>query len=204
MCSTSFVLNMDRREIVKERLQRKLALNAVMESLVDGSHQCGDARCTDNHSQQQQQTIPEEAVFDIIPSTLQDLDDAIKKCVIYNIALKPYSSLTFKHQKTSLTEIPGLINLFQDACLNHGLLGYLDWVHETKPSDHNTIVMNNIIIITCGTVVFNPETDIINPENDDAVSSETADIVHDIDPTKLAFLRKKSRAKFDAMIAPYI
>jgi hypothetical protein len=61
--------------------------------------------------------------------------------------------------------------------------------------------MNNVIIITCGSVVFNPETDIINPENDYTVSTEKNEIVHDINPAKLAFLRKKSREKFDAMIA---
>lgn len=151
---------------------------------------------------------PREAPFDINPDNLTLLGDAILRCVSNNIELRPYSSLTFKHPTIPLTEIPELPSLFQQACLHYGLLGYLDWINENNPSEVNTIITNNVIIITCGTTIFNSSTDIIdpdkhnNPTNDEKLSSASSipEIVHDINQRKLEVLRNMSRQKFNSMI----
>lgn len=151
--------NMD----IRERLRKKLEVNKLKKEI---------------------ETTPEEIVFDVIEGNLPVLDNAIRTCVLNNIALKPYSSTTFGHSKIPLTQIPGLTNLFQQACLNHGLLGYFDWVNENNPSPNNTLVMNNIITITCGSVTSNLGTESI-----------------EINQPKLNFLREKSREKFNLIIS---
>lgn len=93
-----------------------------------------------------------------------------------------YSSEAMKQPGLSLTTMPNVVRLFQRACLQEGLLGYLDWNHELMPSDQNTIIRNNIIIATCGKV---------------AEDHSVEGLAHKVDETKLAFLRKASREKFE-------
>jgi len=82
-----------------------------------------------------------------------------------------------------MTKIPGLPNLFVSACLSFGLLGYLDWLNEKNPS-HDNIVLNNVIIITCGY-----HCDTINGQ-----------MIHMIDQDRLEFLRKQFYNKFNEII----
>jgi hypothetical protein len=202
---------------VQERLRKKLALRQqeIMSgpigraAIASQNDPLLDICTQDFH--QHPHVQEREAMFDVTPENLPWLGDAIMRCIFENISLKPYSSLTFQHPTVPLTEIPGLSILFQKACVHYGLLGYLDWVNENNPSEQNTIITNNIIIITCGTVVFNSSTDVIDPEKDNTqeeslhlTSSATPsipEVVHDINQRKLEHLRKLSRQKFDSMLA---
>jgi hypothetical protein len=138
ICITFLILNMGRNESIRERLQRKLAVSTAIKEFRSESHHCGDPHCTDNHNHcgdphctdnhnRRQEMIPEEILFDVNTENIKWLGEAIRNCVARNIDLKPYSSLAFKHPNTPLTQIPGLTSIFQQACINHGLLGYLDW-----------------------------------------------------------------------------
>ena len=142
-----------------------------------------------NGIEKEMETIPEEIVFDIVADNLPSLNNAIRTCVLKNIALKPYSSRTFGHTNIPLTEIPGLKNLFQQACINHGLLGYFDWVNENSPSPNNMVIMNNIITITCGSITPNQELGVTNVDR------------MKINQSKVDFLRKISREKFDFLMS---
>jgi hypothetical protein len=140
--------------------------------------------------QNKSQEIPKEVLFDLIPKNLSLLGDVIRKCVAYNITLKLYSSITFKHPGISMTQIPGLKNLFVTTCLEHGLLGYLDWFKEKNPSS-DTIILNNVIIITLLSIMVS-DTDISNDIN--------TSIIHEINEKQLNFIRKQSREKFNQII----
>jgi hypothetical protein len=108
------------------------------------------------------------------------------------------------HPDKSLTIIPGLSFLFIKACLQHGLLGYLDWKHEKYPSQQNTIIMHNVIVATCGSPSNVPEGG-LDPRPDFVDESVPRELIiaHEIDSTKLSYIREKSRAKFEELLQIY-
>lgn len=129
----------------------------------------------------------QQIIFDVNEDSIHSLSDVIAKCVCLGSVLKPYSSATFKYPNLSLTKIPGLRNLFQQACIHHGLLGYLDWLKEIFNDENVEITINNIIIITCGT-----------PCVHDCSSKDGS---HDIDSDKLEVLRRLSRVRFEKILS---
>ncbi|CAH6419746.1 Hypothetical protein HVR_LOCUS823 [uncultured virus] len=143
---------------------------------------------------------PSEIILDLAEHNVGCLSEVIRKCATDGITLKTYSSLTLLHPDKSMTEIPGLRNLFSQACIQHGLLGYLDWYvsQEKNPHrDHVQIILDNVIIITCGSVIYNPVTDNIdNSDKDEALPLMKNSIVHSIDEKRLAFIRIISSARF--------
>lgn len=124
--------------------------------------------------------------FDLTEANVGMLGLAIGKSIEKGMNLVCYSSEAMKNPGVSLTQMPNLAKLFQRACLQQGLLGYLDWKNEITPSDQNTIIRNNIIIATCGKIVEN-----------DGLTEQSKGLAHEVDETKLAFLRKASREEFE-------
>ena len=123
--------------------------------------------------------------LDLTPDNLSGLSTIIRSCITSNIELQVYSSSTMKHPNTPMTQIPGLKNLFVEACLSHGLLGYLDWMNEHHPSDYTKIARDNIIIITCSA----------------STEKESTDIIHNINMSHLEYIRNKSRCEFNELIS---
>ena len=149
-------------------------------------------------NQKERKTTQEPVLFDLKESTIQLLGIQIAHCVRKSIDLICFSSFSMRYPEKSLTNIPGLSLLFIKACLQHGLLGYLDWKHETSPSKQNSIIINNVIIATCGlpaSVELEPASDLI----EDNMPREMV-IAHDVDPIKLKYIREKSRAKFEELL----
>lgn len=143
-------------------------------------------------------------LFDLTEETIGMLGVQIVVSVRKSVDLLVVSSASMKHPEKSLTVIPGLSFLFLEACLQQGLLGYLDWKNEKYPSRQNTIIMNNVIIATCGSISTVPEggMDACSDLVDDGVPSELI-IAHEIDESKLSYIREKSRAKFEELLQMY-
>ena len=127
-----------------------------------------------------------EEFFDLTSKNVNYLGQVISQCISNNINLVCFSRESMSHPELSITEIPGLSTLFIKACLQHGLLGYLDWKNETAPSEQNSIIITNVIIATCGKVV------------DDGFAGGKG-IAHDVDEKKLNFIRTNSRKKFNEL-----
>lgn len=154
-----------------------------------------------SHRRISKKRIKKEIVLDLSPKTLPILGEIIKKCVANRTILNLYCSLTINNGNKSMTEIPGVKNLFVEACLQHGLLGYLDWQKEQTPSDHIQMALDNVIIITCGSVVYDPHahTNSLLDVTEEPIK-DNSPIIHEINDTKLQFIRKQSQAKFDQLI----
>lgn len=129
--------------------------------------------------------LPNDIVFDLTPDNVDSLGRLIVECVKKDIDLKCYSSQTMKNPDIPITEIPGLSFLFIQACLQQGLLGYLDWKLENRHTDQDKAILHNVTILIAGTARFNPEGKYDG---------------HDVDETKLTFIRERSRAKFNQLI----
>lgn len=198
------------RSDIYYRLQKKLAIRN--EEILSGpigrasfnDEQCyhsSNDKCSHSSNDKCSHESPKEVLFNINNETLPWLGEAIIKCVSENLYLRPYSSETFNHPTVPLSEIPGLKNLFQQACLHYGLMGYLEWFGKNNPSDFHDVIettINNIIIITCGSPVPT------KTNNDQLVSTSTTsipEIIHDIDQKKLNFIRKISTDKFNDLIS---
>ncbi len=123
--------------------------------------------------------------FDINSETVEILGLVIKKSIEKSLNLICYSHEAIMKQDTSVTEIAGMQLLFAKACLQQGLLGYLDWKNETTPSEQNSIIMNNVIIAAVGKRVY-----------DDSITG----IAHTVDPDVLDMLRTRSRVKFNEIM----
>ena len=121
-----------------------------------------------------------ELVVDLNENNVNDLSNIIKECIIQNINLIVYSSKTMKNPNISITKIPDLTSLFVRAVLLHGLLAYLDLKVKEKPESQYKTILDNVIIITCGTEIENG--------------------IHEIDENKLNFLRTKSEERFKQII----
>jgi hypothetical protein len=128
----------------------------------------------------------EKMFFDLTPVDIKYLGSNIVHCVKTSTDLICYSSNSMNCPMISITEIPGLTDLFTQACLQHGLMGYLDWKHENNPNAQNSIILENVIIATCG----KEDKRIID-------NTEQSPLYHDIDNNKLTYIREKSRAKFN-------
>lgn len=139
------------------------------------------------HSKHKETNGKKPILFDIREDTIDTLGDIIGLCVETKTELICYSKKAMEQPDISLTEIPGLNELFVRACLQHGLLGYLDWKNETTPTQQIADIMNNIVIIVCGRKVVN-QVDEMNLNKG---------IVHEVDEKKLAFIRERSRLKFN-------
>lgn len=126
-------------------------------------------------------------LFDLTEETIDTLGDIIGLCVETKVDLICFSKNAMKQPEISLTKIVGLKDLFIQACLQHGLLGYLDWKNENTPNEQNTNIMTNVIIITCGKQVVE-----ITDSN-----GEDNRIAHEVDEKRLAFIRERSRVKFN-------
>ena len=141
------------------------------------------------------ETTPPKAkqmLFDLTSKNVGILGQNIVNAVENSVDLICYSSEAIKHPELSVTEIKGLTLLFVQACLQEGLMGYLDWKEENHPNEQNSMILNNVIIATCGKRVF-----------DDTLVDQSIDqgIAHDVDPDKLTFIRERSRAKFNLLIS---
>jgi hypothetical protein len=123
--------------------------------------------------------------FDINNDNIELLGLAIKRAIERSVNLICYSRDAMMKPETSITEIPGMQLLFAKACLQHGLLGYLEWKHENTPSEQNSIIMNNVMIAACGKRV-----------HDDTING----IAHTIDPEVLDMVRTRSRVKFNEIM----
>lgn len=122
--------------------------------------------------------------FDVTVDSLDSLGALIVKCVKREVDLICYSSETMRNPNKPMVKIPGLTLLFVKACLQQGLLGYLDYKQENNYTDQTQIVIDNIVIITCGSYV----------------KSEKGKLSYDIDNNKLTYIRDKSTAKFKELI----
>lgn len=134
----------------------------------------------------------QQLLFNLTANNVGILGQNIVDSVRNSVDFICYSHEAMIHPELSVTEIPGLTLLFVQACLQQGLLGYLDWKEENHPNEQNNMIMNNVIIATCGKRV--PD-ETLDPEN------QAKGIAHDVDPDKLAFIRNKSRERFNELIA---
>lgn len=132
------------------------------------------------------QSDKKEYPFDLEEDNVYTLGPIISYCVKHSVDLICYSSEAMKHPGVSLTQIPGLSRLFIRACLQEGLLGYLDWKAKNNPSEQNRIIRNNVIIITCGKPITSTD--------------DNKDLAHEVDNDKLSFLTTMSQIKFEQLI----
>lgn len=133
-----------------------------------------------------------QLLFNLSQNNVGILGQNIVNSVKNSVDLICYSHEAMSHPELSVTEIPGLTLLFVQACLQQGLLGYLDWKEENHPNEQNNMIMNNVIIATCGKRV---------PDDTLDEDQKGKGIAHDVDPDKLAFIRAKSREKFNQLIS---
>jgi hypothetical protein len=129
-----------------------------------------------------------ECLIDLTSANVNSLGEYIAFCVQNSIDLICYSQESIKHPELSITEIPGLSTLFIQACLQQGLLGYLDWKKENHPTEQNDAIINNVIIATCGEKCEPPP------------DEKSKGISHTVDPEKLKLIRSRSAAKFNQII----
>lgn len=141
-----------------------------------------------NTSDQPGEQRPKECLFDLTPDNIDMLSQYIVSCVTDSIDLICYSQESIKRPDLSITEIPGLSILFIKACLQQGLLGYLDWKQENVPTEQNGFIINNIIIATCGERV-----------TDHTLDNEKG-LAHVVDAEKLKYIRTMSRQKFNQLM----
>ena len=152
------------------------------------SHKTNKSNQLSSHVEKQKQ---KQLLFNLSENNVGLLGQNIVNSVRNSVDLISYSYEAMTHPELSVTEIPGLTLIFVQACLQQGLLGYLDWKEETCPNEQNTAIMNNVIIATCGKRV---------PDNSLDPEPNGKGIVHDVDPEKLAFIRSKSREKFTQLL----
>lgn len=124
-----------------------------------------------------------QLVVDLCDKNVNMLGGLIKQCLEVNRDIQLYSSLALKHPGISFTRIPGLKDLFIDACINHGLIGYLKYQIELDNGGLKPwykIIMNNIAIITCGTVDGDERSHIINEDELDRLRQLSIDKFNDL------------------------
>lgn len=121
-------------------------------------------------------------IFDITPTTIDNLPDIISKCIKSRSMLRVFSS-EGDHTNLELSEMPHVKELFLKACIDYGLLEFFSANRNVYPLNEAIENLMEVAIISIGTIKEKTST---GP-------------IHNVDTRILTQIREISRNKYNEL-----